>query len=270
MLASLKHLVATVMKVPPEPHDPMGDVQSLRVFRAAKKYFYYRCLAWLLAQVVLFVVLGCITAVIVDAMLHDRSLQIFAPIMVASFVASFFLVQFGTTFFIVWLEYEMRWYKVSDRSLRIRYGVWNVREHTVTFANIQNISVTQGPVQRLFGIADVCVDTAGGGASAPSSAGAGHFGLVGLAMHAQQQAQDLHRAVFRGVDNGEEIRDLMLVRLRRVRDAGLGETVETAEPSTMPAGQSIPTPGLNDALNVLDALRQEAIAFKTAAQNLAR
>jgi membrane protein YdbS with pleckstrin-like domain len=53
------------------------------------------------------------------------------------------------------LDYEFRWYKTTHRSLRIREGVWLVREMTMTYANIQDISVSQGPLQRLFGIADL-------------------------------------------------------------------------------------------------------------------
>lgn len=148
----------------------------------------------------------------------------------------------------------------------------------MTFANIQNISVTQGPVQRLFGIAEVRVDTAGGGgAKSGANAGLGfHGGLIGLAMQAQAQQQmlNLHQAVFRGVDNAEEIRDLMMVRLRRVRDAGLGETVETADPSPSPtASTAAAFSGANwstEAVAVLAALRQEAAALRLAAENTVR
>ena len=74
-----------------------------------------------------------------------------------------FVGQAALTYFSLRLNYEMRWYKVTDRSLRIRAGVWNVHEMTMTFANVQNISITQGPLERLFGISDVRVETAGGG-----------------------------------------------------------------------------------------------------------
>ena len=41
---------------------------------------------------------------------------------------------------LVRLDFEKRWYLVTDRSLRVREGVVNVREMTIMFANIQNIS----------------------------------------------------------------------------------------------------------------------------------
>ena len=123
-----------------------------------------------------------------------------------------FVGQAALTYFSLRLNYEMRWYKVTDRSLRIRAGVWSVHEMTMTFANVQNISITQGPLERLFGIADVRVETAGGGG--------GHGGPHGKG---DGFGANLHTAVFRGVDDAEEIRDLMLARLRRVRGAGLGD-----------------------------------------------
>ena len=61
------------------------------------------------------------------------------------------------------LDYEQRWYVVTDRSLRLRTGVWSVREMTMSFANLQQITVTQGPLQRLLGLADVRFQSAGGG-----------------------------------------------------------------------------------------------------------
>ena len=62
----------------------------------------------------------------------------------------------------------------------------------MTFANIQQISIRQNPVQRLLGIADVQVRTAGGGSS---GGGSGH-----------EMGESMHEAFFRGVDNAEEIR----------------------------------------------------------------
>ena len=53
---------------------------------------------------------------------------------------------------LVKLDFEKRWYVVTDRSLRVREGIAFVREATVTFAKIQNISMSQGPVQRALGM----------------------------------------------------------------------------------------------------------------------
>lgn len=116
-----------------------------------------------------------------------------------------FALSLPITYFKQRLDYEMRWYIVTDRSLRIRSGIWSTQELTMTFANVQNIRVRAGPLQRLLGLADLEVDSAGGGEAA--SSGGGHT----------------HSAKFAGVDNAEMIRNLIVERLRQYRDAGLGD-----------------------------------------------
>jgi uncharacterized membrane protein YdbT with pleckstrin-like domain len=116
------------------------------------------------------------------------------------------------------LDYRYRWYMTTDTSLRIREGITTVRERTMTFANIQNLSLKQGPVQRLFGISDLQVRTAGGGgAESSEESKKGH-----------SEADNMHLGYFRGVDNAEEIRDLVLTQMRGMRDSGLGDPDEPA------------------------------------------
>jgi len=116
------------------------------------------------------------------------------------------------------LRYDTAWYVMTDRSIRIRRGVWILHETTITFENVQNVSVQQGPVQRHFGIADVTIETAGAGAG-------GKHGNVMVA----------NRGVIEGIENAEEIRDIILSRLRASKSAGLGD--ERDEPKTArPAG----------------------------------
>jgi membrane protein YdbS with pleckstrin-like domain len=104
------------------------------------------------------------------------------------------------------LRYDTTWYVMSSRSLRIRRGVWVLREMTITFENVQNIKVTQGPLMRYFGIKNVVVETAG-------SAGSGRDG--------GEPAEN--QAVLEGLDDANEIRDLILARVRASRSAGLGD-----------------------------------------------
>ena len=63
------------------------------------------------------------------------------------------------------LRYDTTWYVVTDRSLRIRRGIWVIEETTITFENVQNVSITQGPLERAFGIATLVVDTAAAAAN---------------------------------------------------------------------------------------------------------
>ena len=54
MYEQLKSTLLWLLKVPPEPHDPMGDVHSLRVFRAAPGYLRYITIAWALWELAFF------------------------------------------------------------------------------------------------------------------------------------------------------------------------------------------------------------------------
>jgi uncharacterized membrane protein YdbT with pleckstrin-like domain len=134
-----------------------------------------------------------------------------------------FVASIPITYFLQRLNYEMRWYIVTDRSLRIRSGVVWLTEMTMTFANIQGIRVNANPIERFLGLANVEVQSAGGGGSdahgVPSSG---------------------HVAKFAGVDNAAVIRDLIVERLRVYRDSGLGEkTVEAREPLALSAAREV-------------------------------
>jgi uncharacterized membrane protein YdbT with pleckstrin-like domain len=120
------------------------------------------------------------------------------------------------------LDYETRWYVLTDRSLLIRQGVWWTREITLTFANAQNVRVTQGPLQRLFGFSNVEVDTAGGGGGRKEEKKGLEF--------------DPHRAVLRGLDRPGDVQQRIVELVRRSRSAGLGDPDDH---QAMPAAGSI-------------------------------
>lgn len=120
-----------------------------------------------------------------------------------------FLAQIPVSFALVRLEFEMHWYIVTDRSLRIRTGVLRLQESTMSFANLQQVEVQQGPLQRLLGLADVHVQSAGGAGDRKQEHG--------------QSGDSLHTGIFHSVQNANEIRDLILDRLRQFRQAGLGD-----------------------------------------------
>ena len=106
------------------------------------------------------------------------------------------------------LRYDTMWYVMTDRSLRCRRGIWLILEHSITFENVQNVYVTRGPVQTLFGISDIVVETAG----ATEGEGENRF-AVG------------NKAIMEGIDNPEEIRGLIMDRVRASRGVGLGEEI---------------------------------------------
>jgi membrane protein YdbS with pleckstrin-like domain len=136
------------------------------------------------------------------------------------------------------LSYDTTWYVLSDRSMRLCRGVWNLHETTITFENIQNISIQQGPLQRWFGFSNLVVQTAGGGGS-PHAGGS-----------------MMHTGVLVGLGNAEEIRERILSRCGKYSDTGLGEDdeVETsAKIECSPSGWSVKQIDLLREIRVLTA-----------------
>lgn len=218
MISGLKLLMLRLLKVPPEPQLPAGATDSAKVFRASKRYLQLKLLNWGVGQ--FFTLVGLITAIVVLNLVGAGKIDVLSEVphrpIILRGLGLFeiigvivFLVQLPLSVLPVILDWELRWYIVTDRSLRIREGVWKVSEMTLTFANVQEVSIRQGPVERLFGIANLRVRTAGGGAKAPQQG--------------ESEEKSGHIGYFRGVDNAPVIRDLILERLKKLRDAGLGD-----------------------------------------------
>ena len=219
MISRLKSLMLRLLKVPPEPQLPAGAADSARVFRASKRYLQLKLLNWGVGQV--FTLIGLIGALVAINLVGTGKLDILTEVPHRAIILRIlgwfevigvvgFLVQLPLSLVPVILDWEMRWYIVTDRSLRIREGIWKVSEMTLTFANVQEVSIRQGPIERLFGIANLRVRTAGGG------------GRVGP-NQPQNEEKSGHIGFFRGVDDAPGIRDLILERLKLLRDAGLGD-----------------------------------------------
>ncbi|MEN8162906.1 MAG: PH domain-containing protein [Acidobacteriota bacterium] len=259
MVEQLKALVLRMAKVPPEPQPPAGSEGSVTIFRASKRFFQLNLVRWALAQIS--TLIGIIVALtflragglgmeaVLERFPHED--LVLALITTAEFFGiGLFILQLPISFFLVLLDWELRWYIVTDRSLRIREGVVRVKEMTMTFANVQEVSIQQGPIQRLLGISDLKVRTAGGGA-----------GSGPPAKQRQQEAQSLHIGYFHGVDNAGAIRDLILERLKQLRDAGLGDPDQARLEKVRPELESVSAALLTAARGLLAearALRQSA------------
>ncbi len=268
MYQRITSLLLRLLKVPHEPQPPPGDPASLKVFRAGRNLYKLKLFGWGAAQLLAFAGIVFWLVVFIDVEVEvsarRRSSPVQSTVTADSFARSMekagrevgangarkrggfagfkhglaeigtqlpgwafsllwalkivgilaYFAQLPVTYLIARLDYELRWYMVTDRSLRIRHGVWKVAESTMSFANIQQVVVSQGPVQRLLGLADVKVQSAG--------SGSGHEHKPGH--------DDMHLGLFHSVTNAPEIRDLILERLRRFRESGLGDPDEKSHP----------------------------------------
>lgn len=281
MFDRLRQWILRFLRVPAEPQAPAGAPGSLRVFRAGKNFYRLRVLAWAATQGATLVGIlfslqflrwldADISAVRAlqaqptpavvqpaaeppapaEAVRPPRSSRDLRPNtgrlavraarlpewtmllvkVVEGIAITGFILLIPATFAAVRLDYDYRWYLVTDRSLRIRTGIWKLQEITMSFANLQQVEMSQGPLQRLLGIADVRVTSAGGGGGKTEGSGKDH--------------ESMHEAVFHGVDNAGELRDLILDRLRRYREAGLGDPDDHPAPpasdlTAVPAGDAL-------------------------------
>lgn len=261
-ITSPRTLLLRVLRIPPEPDPPAGSPGSLRSFRAATNFLHFRRALWLARQLGVLIVLGVwiigARSAFPDHLPNGlpRNINL---ITVADWVlvikvigVVLTLIQMPFTYALVVMDYELRWYMVTDRSLRIREGLTRVREMTVSFANIQNISLRQGPLQRLLGLHDLLITTAGGGGSSPH--------------HNAHGTESFHTGIFRGVDNAGEIRDLILSRLRELRGSGLGDPDEPISTPSPPAIEHSGSDTLAAAREVLAETRAWRATF-SAAQN---
>ena len=237
MYSAFRASCERLLRIPPDPQPPPGDESSTQIYRAAANYYKYRLIVWAIASVssILPLLLVAIGFSIAAATTSFSPWLVPIPVLLLIIAVVVALIHLA----IIRLDYEKRWYIVTDRSLRVREGVIRVREMTITFANIQNISIAQGPIQRLLHIADLRVDTAGGGASA-----AGHH----------QTGENLHVAWFRGIDNAAQVREVIQARLRGSKDAGLGDH----DDQSAPAGDAAFFDALREVHAAASALRETA------------
>jgi len=200
-----------LLRVPPNPDPPPGAPP--KIFRAADNYFVLLVLRTIAMQFVgLLLPLGLTIPLL--AINEGRVPDGFAGVaaLILTLVWGFYIAQMILNLAMMRLDFELRWYMLSDRAIRVREGILTIREKTIALANIQNLEVRQGPLQRMLGIADLEVKTAGGGAEA------------GRGKNQQSpMVEQLHVAYFRGVADANAIRDLIRDGIRKQRDSGLGD-----------------------------------------------
>lgn len=188
-------------KVPDHPPTlPVPPGETADAFRPAEGFLrYLKFLFWVTVLLVgIPVVIGWLAALLAAPLV---GIGLMVPVVL------FVVVPNVIGYLAIHLRYDSTWYVMTHRSLRIRRGIWVIHETTITFENVQNVAVNQGPLQRIFGIADVHVDTAGGGGGSEAKGGmdTGHKGII------------------EGISDATRIRDLILSRLRTSRSSGLGD-----------------------------------------------
>src|ERR687894_1378102 len=99
------------------------------------------------------------------ALLASRglSMQTLALILLAALVAAAFAALWG------FLSWRATTYTVTGNSFRLRQGVFQKNERTIPLEHVQSVDSVQGIIERVFGVVEVRIETAGGGGSEPDA-----------------------------------------------------------------------------------------------------
>ena len=239
----IKAAALRLLKAPTEPPEtPAGNYGSVQVFRASRRFLACRLILLFGAVlgILLLETIGTGTVLLVPEEFDFEDGNAWPTLLGAGLMVLAILVGTFVRYVAIRIDYDMRYYIVTDRSLRIREGAWTIKEMTLTHANVQNLRVRQGPVDRLFGIWTLVVETAGGGSGG-------------------EEGENGHEFRMAGVENAHEIRDVILSHLRRHgKGSGLGDLDDAGET----AGGRAVDPRVLDSLR---ALRDEAAALRLAA-----
>lgn len=207
MIDLLVRVIGPILRVKPAPPTVPLGAHDVEVFRASPRYLAYRYLraaAWHLPWAATWAAGSLVLAVAAGA--AETRLPALLAWVLSGLFGLGILLSGAVALVAARLEYEFCCYVVTDRSVRIRRGMWEQVEATLTYENVQNVRVVQGPMERLFGLSSVAIDTAGGGRA-----------------KADDPTLASHRGVIRGVENAEALRSRILARLRHSRSAGLGD-----------------------------------------------
>ncbi len=197
LLGLLKPLFLPLLKLDEHPPRLPEGSSLVRELKPSDAWLSFRYLAVLFGMLNQIIAVGAGVVFAIKAVEHGGLFIAIALALVELVVLAFALV-------VTRVDWEMRHYLVGDRSLRVSLGALTRREVTVSYANVQNLEVTQGPLERLFGFKTLTLSTAG-------------------ASPAHGTGENLHVIELPGLEDAEAIRELMLGMLKHEKDAGLGE-----------------------------------------------
>lgn len=199
--AGLWGVLTKWFKVPSDP-PLLPSGKTLRAFKPSDHYLQYLRLFFWIGCVAIDLALLIVWIVITVA-------EPWVGLLITPLMLFIMIIPDVIAYIAIHLKFDTTWYVLDDRAMRIRRGIWIIHETTITFANIQNISLNQGPLERYFGFSNLVVETAGGGGGGEKG---GHSNMMGA-----------HHGIMIGLSNATEIRDQIMARVRQCKSAGLGD-----------------------------------------------
>ena len=149
-------------------------------------------------------------------------------------VALLSVFAFPITLFVLWIKYRTLRYRFDDEGIWRAQGLLWRSEVNITYRRIQDIHLTNGLLQRWFGLATVSIQTAAGSASP--------------------------EVTIEGVLEAEALRDFLYTKMRGVRDRATAPRMAAGRPAARAAASPARAEDGDEALALLidirDALRR--------------
>ena len=124
-----------MLAVPLGPEPPQGSPESIRVFHAGRQYYSWSVLVWATRTTLIFAALAAVSAASTANISRAPGWGqiVWTSLVVLGWIV--FVVAAFVTFVARRLNYRLRCYIVTDRSLRIRSVLFSVKELTMTYGS---------------------------------------------------------------------------------------------------------------------------------------
>ena len=144
-------LIAWGLRIPSEPAEiPVDSGELIKSFHPSPNWLRLRRLQIIVGTLVaLLVNVAVFFAQMMTSSSFTPLVSIFEWSNINLFLAPIFLLAGLFRLITLRLQYDCTWYVLTERALRIRRGLILIRETTITYANIQNISLQQGPLESI-------------------------------------------------------------------------------------------------------------------------
>ena len=129
------HGLVKWFKVPDEPPTlPTSPGEQLERFKPAEGFLRYLLLFFWIGLVIIdLIFLGIwLVSFAISLWLGLALLPVFLAVAILPDIVVYVAIH---------LRYDTTWYVLSDRSVRIRRGIWTITETTITFENVQDVKI---------------------------------------------------------------------------------------------------------------------------------
>lgn len=122
----------------------------------SKRYVHYFAIGRSLGTVIVF--LAITPGVIISAFANNQE---FFGVLFGLGILLFLALIVALSYLTGWLIYKKYTYELASDGFRKQYGILNIKNTIIPYERIQNVDIRQPFVMRLFGLAEIHIQTAG-------------------------------------------------------------------------------------------------------------